>query len=221
VRLNADTELRAGYVFGRVDVERGIGAAILPEFAGLERRSHILLRHDSQTSPFAPSKGLLAVVEYSYWDRNPIREGSFGQLDARSSVFHAVGRGDRIFAHFSAGTSFGTHVPVPYKFALGGLYRLSGYENDQFRGDNYLLAGAGYLRRLGRLPDLLGGPIYATLAIDVGSAFDTWDAARGRASLGGGIAMDTLIGPVSAQISFDKDGGSRFYFLMGRTVPVR
>ena len=110
---------------------------------------------------------------------------------------------------------------MPYKFALGGLYRLSGYENDEFRGDNYLLAGAGYLKRLGRLPDLLGGPIYATVTMDVGSAFDTWDAARGRASLGGGLALDTLIGPVSAQIAFDKDGGSRFYFVMGRTVPIR
>jgi NTE family protein len=221
VRLNADTELRAGYIFGRVDVERGIGAAILPEFSGLERRTHVLLRHDSQSRPFAPSSGLLAVVEYSYWDRNPIREGGFGQLDGRSSVFHAIGTRDRVFAQFSAGTSFGANAPVPYKFALGGLYRLSGYENDEFRGDHYLLAGAGYMKGIGRLPDLLGGPIFATAAIDVGSAFDTWDAARGRASLGVGLAMDTLVGPISAQIAFDKDGGSRFYFVMGRTVPVR
>lgn len=98
---------------------------------------------------------------------------------------------------------------------------MSGYENDQFRGDHYLLAGAGYLKGIGRLPDLLGGPIYATVAIDAGSAFDSWDAAEGRASIGAGLALDTLIGPVSAQIAFDKDGGSRFYFLMGRTVPTR
>ena len=64
VRLNADTELRAGYLYGRVDLERGIGSDILPEFGGLERRTHILVRHDSQTSPFAPTGGLLGGVEY-------------------------------------------------------------------------------------------------------------------------------------------------------------
>ena len=221
VRLNADTELRAGYIFGRVDVERGIGAPILPEFGGLERRTHVLLRHDSQTSPFAPTRGLLGVVEYSYWDRNPIREGGFSQLEGRSSLFHSVGRRDRVFVQFAGGTSFGDGAPIPYKFTLGGLYRLSGYENDEFRGDHYLLAGAGYMKGLGRLPDFIGGPIYATVAVDAGSAFDTWDAAEGRASLGVGLALDTLIGPVSAQIAFNKDGGSRFFFLMGRTVPIR
>ena len=221
VRLNADTELRVGYIFGRVDVERGIGALILPEFGGLERRTHVLLRHDSQTGPFAPARGLLAVVEYSHWDRNPSLPGTFDQLDGRSSLFHSLGRRDRVFVQFSAGTSFGDVVPVSYKFALGGLYRLSGYENDEFRGDHYLLAGAGYLKGLGRLPDFIGGPIYATVTMDVGSAFDTWDAARGRASVGAGLALDTLIGPVSVQLAFDKDGGSRFYFLMGKSVPVR
>ncbi len=77
VRLNADTELRAGYIFGRVDVERGIGALILPEFGGLERRTHVLLRHDSQTGPFAPAGGLLAVVEYLVLGSQPDPAGRF------------------------------------------------------------------------------------------------------------------------------------------------
>ena len=158
MRLNADTELRAGYLYGRVDLERGIGSEILPEFGGLERRTHILLRHDTQTSPFAPANGLLGGVEYRYWDRNPIREGGFSQLDGRASVFHTVRSKDRVFVQFGGGTSFGTAAPVPYKFTLGGLFRLSGYENDEFRGDHYLLGGAGYMLGIGRLPDLIGGP---------------------------------------------------------------
>ena len=71
VRLNADAELRAGYLYGRVDLERGIGSEILPEFGGLERRTHILLRHDSQTSPFAPTSGVLGGIEYSVLGSQP------------------------------------------------------------------------------------------------------------------------------------------------------
>ena len=112
-------------------------------------------------------------------------------------------------------------MPVAYKFTLGGLYKLSGYENDEFRGNHYMLLGAGYLKRIGRLPDLLGGPMYVSVNLDGGSAFDDWNEAQGRFSFGGGLAMDTLIGPVSAHIAFDVDGGSRAYILLGRTVPVR
>ena len=222
LRVSADSELRVGYTFGRVEAERGIGAVILPEFAGAERNTHILYRHDGQTSAFAPSRGLLAITQLVFWDRNPTAPDlNFAQFDAKGSYFRTVNRLDRVYIQYGAGTSFGTDVPIAYKFTLGGLYKLSGYENDEFRGNHYLLFGGGYLKRIGRLPDLLGGPMYLSVNLDGGSAYDDWNEARGRFSFGGGLAMDTLIGPVSAHISFDKDGGSRAYFLLGRTVPVR
>ena len=65
----------------------------------------------------------------------------------------------------------------------------------------------------------MAGLIYATLTMDVGIGVRQLGRRKGRASLGAGLALDTLIGPVSAQIAFDKDGGSRFLFLMGRRVP--
>ena len=209
-------------LFGRVDVERGIGSVILPEFGGLERRTHILLRHDSQTSPFAPASGLLGGVEYSSWDRNPIGTGGFSQLEGRGSLFHTVRSKDRVFVQFGGGTSFGTTAPVPYKFTLGGLFRLSGYENDEFRGDHYLLAR-------GRLYEAVSVGCRTSSAA---GCMRRWLSTRDRRStrgmrhrdapaLASGLALDTLIGPVSAQIAFNKDGGSRFFFLMGRTVPTR
>ena len=90
VRLNADSELRAGYLFGRVDVERGIGALILPEFGGLERRTHILLRHDSQTGPFAPTRACWRPSSTGTGIATRFGTGGFSQLDGRASLFYAV-----------------------------------------------------------------------------------------------------------------------------------
>ena len=221
VRLNEDTELRAGYIYGRVDLERGIGSEILPEFGGLERRTHILLRHDSQTSPFAPISGLLGGIEYRYWDHNPIREGGFGQLEGRGSLFYRVRSRDRVFVQFGGGTSFGAGAPVPYKFTLGGLYRLSGTRTMSFEGTTIF------------------SPAQATCMVSAGSRTSSADRSTRRScstrdlpSTHGmpprdapALASDSpwirSIGPVSAQIAFNKDGGSRFFFLMGRTVPTR
>ena len=120
---------------------------------------------------------------------------------------------------FSGGTSFGIEcrfLQVRARRAVQVVW----YENDEFRGDHYLLSGAGYLKRLGRLPDS-DRRAHLCDGRSTGVRRSTLGRRQGRASLGGGLALDTLIGPVSAHIAFDKDGGSRFYFLMGRTVPVR
>ena len=54
--------------------------------------------------------------------------------------------------------------------------------------------------------------MYATVTMDADPTFDTWDAAQRTRQPWRRAALDTLIGPVSAQIAFNKDGGSRFYF---------
>jgi hypothetical protein len=46
------------------------------------------------------------------------------------------------------------------QFTLGGPLRLGAYGVDQFRGDRIGYAGAGWLRRIGTLPAVLGGNLF-------------------------------------------------------------
>ena len=74
--------------------------------------------------------------------------------------------------------------------------RLGSFNNDQLRGDNYLLFGGGYLRGVGRMPDVLGGNIFLGAWVEGGSAFDDWDYQDWKSDITGGAILETLLGPV-------------------------
>ena len=63
-------------------------------------------------------------------------------------------------------------------------------------GNHYWVGSGGALRQLGRLPDFIGGPVFAGAWIENGDAFDDWSLAKWRTNLSAGILMDTLLGPM-------------------------
>ena len=75
---------------------------------------------------------------------------------------------------------------------------------------------AGYLRRVGRLPDLLGGPIYLGAWLESGSAFETPRDAVVHSDLSGGVLVETLMGALLVSGSIGDDGSSAFYVALGR-----
>ena len=94
--------------------------------------------------------------------------------------------------------------------------RLGAYDLGEFRGDHYAVVTAGYLRGIGRLPDFLGGPIFAGGWLENGSAFDDFKDATLRTNGGVGLILDTLIGPMLVGSSFGFDGDWRYYLAIGR-----
>jgi NTE family protein len=123
---------------------------------------------------------------------------------------------NRVFLAGVAGTSFdGKPLPTE-QFQLGRPFRLSAYELGELRGDHYVVASAGYLRDVRRLPDFVGGPIYLGGWLENGSAFDSLAAAKNYTNVGVGAILDTLVGPLFAGASFSFDGRSRYYVSIGR-----
>ena len=47
------------------------------------------------------------------------------------------------------------------QFALGRPFHLGAHDHGEFRGDHYYMLTGGYLQQFGRLPDFMGGPIFA------------------------------------------------------------
>ncbi len=105
--------------------------------------------------------------------------------------------------------------PLVNDFALGGPLRLGSFNTDQLRGDNYLLGGGGYLRGMGRMPDVLGGSIFLGAWVEAGSAFDEWDTKDWKSDITGGFILETLLGPVFLGGSVGFRGGGRFYVALG------
>jgi NTE family protein len=137
------------------------------------------------------------------------------QLSGEASHFWSSGERGRFFAVGGGGTSF-NNQPLPTdQFTLGRPFHLGAQDQGEFVGDHYYILTGGYLHQLGRLPDFMGGPVFAGGWIENGDAFNSGEA-KFRTNASGGIVLDTLVGPVILAGSAGFDGSWRTYIGVGR-----
>ena len=219
------SEIRLGYDEAAVRARLRIGTPSLPEANGTDSVASLRFVFDGQNSPLVPSRGLRTRAAFRYYFDTPeivdtnnnvlatARDVPQGEVAA--SWFKRVGTRQRFFLSGGGGTSF-DHDPGFNFFTLGGPFRLGSYNNDELSGDNYLLGVVGVMHEWSRLPDVLGGNIYLGGWLEQGSAFDAWRDAEYKASLSGGVIIETLFGPAFLGYSQSlSDGGGRFYVALG------
>jgi NTE family protein len=226
VNLGAQSDVRVGAYVGRTTATITVGNPGFPELRGKETGAEMVWRLDTQDSPVVPGRGALANVRLTRIFNGPdvTMNGdafdfasSLTQLSGVANRFWSVGPRNRVFLYGGIGTSFGD-VPLPTdQFALGTPFRLGAYDAGEIIGPNYYIATGGYLRQVGRLPDFMGGPIFAGGWLENGDAFDEWSLAGWRTNGGAGVVMDTLVGPVIVAGSWGFDGRWRTYLAVGRT----
>jgi NTE family protein len=179
---------------------------------------------DQQDSPVVPSHGTRAVVTLNHTFASPEVEvpgitrtnKDLTQAEVGVSWFHSPTRRSRLFVVFSGGTSF-DDTPLPTRqFTLGYPYVLDAFGVGERRGDHYAVATVGAMHQVGRLPDFMGGPIFAAGWLENGSAFNTHENADINTQVGLGVMFDTLVGPVLAGAGIGIDGGWRTIFGVGR-----
>jgi NTE family protein len=214
--IGRDSELRLGYDVGRRTFRLRVGDPFLPEAEGKEEAVRMRWVYDGQDSATIPDLGLAAHLRLWWFLDAPVATDTFRQGEAGVSHFFPFKGSNRLILAAKGAVSFEDNVPAPYQFTLGGPFNLGAYDTDEFRGDNFLLGTAGYLRTMGRLPDFVGGSIYLGGWLEVGSAFDDFDAATFHTSFSAGLLMDTALGPFFFGGSVGEDGSTRFYFTLGR-----
>ena len=222
VNAGRRAEFRVGVDTADVRGRVRIGSPLLPEVSGPETFASMQFIWDGQTSPIVPSHGHFVRSRLRYYVDAPESEGTlavpspqeFWQGDVSGSWFMRVRREDRLFVQYGIGTSFGEN-PLIADFSLGGPLRLGAFNNDELRDANMVFATAGYLKKVGRLADVLGGNIYLGGWFEQGSTHPRWDDMDYRSSISLGGIMETLLGPVFGGASFDLDGRFRLYVGLG------
>ena len=225
VNLGARSDVRVGAYVGHTSASIKVGNPGSPELQGKQTGAEITWRVDTQDSPVVPLGGLLSQVQLSRIFSGPDVvlqsetvdvDTSLTQLSAVANRFWSVGPRNRVFVYGGAGTSF-DDAPLPTnQFALGAPFRLGAYDAGELRGPHYYVATGGYLRQVGRLPDFIGGAVFAGGWLENGDAFDEWSRAGLRTNGGVGLVMDTLLGPVIVAGSWGFDGRWRTYLGVGR-----
>src|SRR6185436_9695953 len=183
--------------------------------AGREGTFRLRYTLDQQDSPIVPSRGLRIAAGISQTFDSPEAAGversnrDLTQMELGMSSFHSIGGRNRVFAVFAGGTSF-DDTPLPTRqFTVGYPFILDAFGVGEVRGDHYAVLTLGAMRRVGRLPDFLGGPVFVGAWLENGSFFDTHEKADLNSQLGLGLVGDTLVGPVLVGTSFGFDGGWR------------
>jgi len=181
--------------------------------------------YDTQDDPLLPARGIHAVSKLTRFLEAPSPAISSDRSSRNVTMFEATAtwfaplgadRSRRVFAFGGVGTSFDGRPLIIDQFSLGGPARLTAFGIGEARGDHYAYAGAGYLRRVFRLPDFLGRSLFAGGWIESGSAFDRVANADIVGHASAAVIADTLIGPIFAGASAGIDGKSRFYIGIGR-----
>jgi NTE family protein len=222
VNLARESEIGASLRFGHVDDHVNAGDPGLPEASGGEASFRLRYLLDRQDSPVVPTHGLRIVSNFTQTFDSPVIPGvtrtndGLTQLDLGISSFHSLSPRDRVFAMFTGGTSFGD-TPLPTRqFTVGYPFVLDAFGVGEERGDHFAAFTLGAFRRVGRLPDFLGGPVFAGAWLENGAVFDTHENANINSQVGLGLVGDTLIGPVLVGTSVGFDGGWRVTFGVGR-----
>ena len=198
VNIGAQSDVRLGVYVGRRSASIEVGNPGFPELRGKETGAELTWRLDTQDSQVVPTRGVLSQVRLSHVFNGPdivVGDQTFPynatltQLTGTANEFWSFGRRNRMFVYGGLGTSFDSTPLSPDQFTLGAPFRIGAYDFGELKGAHYYIATGGYLRRIGRLPDFVGGPVFAGGWLENGDAFDEWRDVRWRTN-GGRRARD-------------------------------
>ena len=220
--LSRDSEVAAGFEIAHLSTTIRAGDPGLPELSGPETTFHVRWVYDGQDSVVVPSRGQRATAILTHYLQSPdapeaVRTNDeLTQFEVRASSFWSLNRQNRLFSVLSGGTSFSGHPLPTEQFTVGYPFQLDAFTVGSRLGDHYAVLTVGYLRQVTRLPDFLGGPVYAGGWLENGLVFNSSQDADFNSQAAAGIVADTLIGPIVGGVSAGFDGGWRTFIAIGR-----
>ena len=218
VQINRYSELRMGYQFQDVKAEVEIGDPVLPSFGGsvnlvrgryeLDRSSSAQFNHD----------GVRFRADYQHFFNSEAIPADADRGEARVSYFKPVGSKNVFGIRAAGGTAFNSDLSPIYAFTLGGPYQMSAYTLNEFRGRNYFYVSPTYLRKLGSLPEFIGGDLFFSAAYEAGSAYNHWDSKDTKNDGAIGLLMETKLGGLGFGGAVGENGRARLFFTFGAVL---
>ncbi|MFV0387285.1 MAG: patatin-like phospholipase family protein [Pyrinomonadaceae bacterium] len=214
--ISRKAESRVGFRLGSMNLTRKIGSPELDEGSGFFSAADLQFQYDNTNDEQIPMRGIRFQGKFSYFFDSPELDYGLPTADFHTFGSSSLNAQTSLVSFANFGTTFGKTPGSMQQFTLGGLFRLSGYRSDEFRGRNYLHGGIGFLRETPYAPSYLLGKIYLGGWYEVGSAFDRFSDSRFRQSVSGGVIFRTPIGPVFFGGSLAEGGRGKLHFSLGR-----
>jgi NTE family protein len=215
-QFNRNSELRAGYEIANQKFSPSIGSA---SFGTLQGRIGVTsLRYDliGRDDPIIPRSGLDVHFRTQWYDANPNASSGFPLAETTITYFTPLNKPSSVFFSGFGGTTFNYHQTGFPPFSLGGSRDLAAYGSNEFLTNQYFLFKAGYIRRLWRLPPLLGDNFYAIGTYEIAKVYDLPNVSSLPTDVSGALVVNTIFGPVVLGGAYGATGHQKFFFRIGR-----
>jgi NTE family protein len=218
-----------GYIFGRVaQMTIGYTAAyqkFVPKIGSTELLPTVSGRYGATTwrftlndvdNPVIPREGQVVTFNTSWLDANPGGAHGFPLAEGRLLKLFRISTPSSTYFSAAGGTTFGNErIGVP-TFSLGAGNYFTAYGQNELLTNQYYLFRTGYLRKVLKLPVLLGEGVYFNGLFEVGKVFAPPFKSQVPGDVSGAVVINTIFGPLSVGGAVGTAGHQAVFFKLGR-----
>jgi NTE family protein len=210
-------QLTLGYTAAYQKFVPKIGnTAILPTVSGRFGATTLRFALNDVDNPVIPRSGQVMDIRGVWIDSNPGAAHSFPTSEGRVLKFVRLNDPSSVYLQARGGTTFGNQLVGIPPFALGGPNGFAAYGQNELLTDQYYLFQAGYIRKLAKLPVLLGEGIYLNSALEAGRVFAPPFKTQTPGDVSVGLIVNTIFGPIEIGGAVGTAGHQRVFFKLGR-----
>ena len=190
--------------------------ALLPNVSGRFGGTTLRWAWNGVDDPVLPRSGQYMDISGTWVDANPGAAHSFPMSEGRVAKFFRVTDPSSIYFGARAGTTFGNELVGVPLFALGGPNAFAAYGQNELLTDQYYQFQAGYLRKVAKLPVLLGEGLYFNGLFEVGRVFAPPFRSQTPGDVVASLLVNTIFGPIQIGGAVGTAGHERVFFKLGR-----
>jgi NTE family protein len=219
VNFSNVAQLRVGYLAADRRVELETGSPLLPQVGVRDAGIAIAAFYDTRDTPFSPTKGVIASLEYFKSDAAFGAQRDWQRVEVGTG-FAIPLRNNILRIDAAGGSGLSSNLPADRLFAMGGPVSLAGYELDALRAAAYWTLSASYLWQIKDIFALRGQTLYAGLRLQDLKAYETIDGTDpGQiGSLSVFITGRTPVGPLTLGFAQTTASSRTVWISFGRPI---
>ncbi len=164
-----------------------------------------------------PKQGAKATVEWLFPHEALSDDTSFRKLTFAGAVANTWDKNTLILS-LNGVTISEENIPIQYDSSLGGFLNLSGYHENELRGNQLLLSKIVYYRKMNDFSLL---PLYLGISLESGNVWNDKNDISVNSLISAGslfVGVDTFFGPVYLGFGHAEGGRNSFYLYLGKSL---
>jgi len=210
-------QLTLGYTAAYQTFEPKIGnQTLLPNVSGRFGGTTLRFALNGLDNPVIPRSGQYMDISGVWVDANPGAAHSFPLSEGRLLKFIKLDQPSSVYFGTRGGSTFGNQLVGVPPFSLGGANAFAAYGQNELLTSQYYQFRVGYLRKVAKIPVLLGEGLYFNGGFEVGRVFAPPFRSQTPGDVVAALIVNTIFGPIEMGGAVGTAGHKRVFFKLGR-----